>query len=611
MTFLEALQQEAPDMYDNQAFIKMIHAEAIDQVFQPIVDIFFGEVVGYEVLSRGMPPWQKPSDMFARAEDWGLLWDLEEACHAAAIRAMGRVQPPYRNKKFFINVSPIVFCNPKFVPEKLLGALEAARIDQSQLVLEITEVNRITDYPLFEQLIRQQVDSGFEIAIDDFGTGHSGLITLLAASPHFIKLDRALISNIHESAYKQHLITAILSFVRNVDGKLVAEGVEKMEELETLFRLGIRYAQGFFLGRPAGHPQPILPEAQQEMQRLSRRFHYPRISFQTPVSSLALRPPSFNADTTTCMELDLFFRRHPSVDHIIAMQGDQIFGIIPKQHFHTITGGPYGYNLVQRKPIHTIAKRSVLQVRDGIDLSLLGRLAMEREQEDLYDPVIVMSPDESFTGTITMRQLLIHSSRMEVQVATSANPLTSLPGNVLIEAWLQSALSSGSFTVIYADLDRFKEFNDTYGFPQGDQMIKLTARLLSDHLPGLAKDANLGHLGGDDFVVVAESALEEVALQELCDAFDQEKLRLFRTEDINRGYYCVENRLGKSEQVPLVTLSFAVITEHNLGAIPHAGHLGQIAASLKKRSKMLNARNRRSGFLIDRRRYDDAAGVPV
>ena len=130
-------------------------------------------------------------------------------------------------------------------------------IDQKQIVIEITEEKSFADFLHFEKLVAHYANQGFKIALDDFGSGYSGLITLIASTPHYMKLDMALVRDIHKHDYKQKLVKAIIAFASSVNARLIAEGVETVEELEVLIRYGIRYAQGFLFGLPESEPYAL------------------------------------------------------------------------------------------------------------------------------------------------------------------------------------------------------------------------------------------------------------------------------------------------------------------------------------------------------------------
>jgi EAL domain-containing protein (putative c-di-GMP-specific phosphodiesterase class I) len=230
---------------------------AIEPHFQPIVDLERGEVLGYEVLSRGSGPLRSPMALFERARREGLTWELERSCRVAALQAIAGMPAAMRaESSFFLNVSPDVFENPRFVSGFTLTALESHGISQSRVVIEITERASIRDYARFEAAIRHYGHQGFRIALDDFGSGHSGLITLLSTRPHYLKLDMAVTRGIHRDAYKQMVLKSMVALAANVGAELVAEGVETWDELESLVAYRVRYAQGFLLGRPAARATP-------------------------------------------------------------------------------------------------------------------------------------------------------------------------------------------------------------------------------------------------------------------------------------------------------------------------------------------------------------------
>ncbi|NTV15103.1 MAG: GGDEF domain-containing protein [Desulfobulbaceae bacterium] len=588
---------------EREALVEIINGSRIIPYFQPLVDLHLAEVFGYELLSRAPAPFTKPTELFAAAERYGLLWDLERACRLAALERIAQLPEPYKGKRFFLNVSPHVFSDPRFRGGFTIAKLQQMGLDQRQLVIEITEAHQINDLGSFEELARHYVDQGFSIALDDFGAGHSSLVTLVTLSPHYLKLDRAIIEKIHRDSYKQQLVRSVLSFATSVDSKLLAEGVEEIEELEYLIRLGVRYAQGFFLGRPGPEPVCLSSAQQEQIKTLTRRYSYPHKgnSHHLPVVSLATRPPAFARGTMLCEDLDLLFRR-TTADHVVLLAEERPLGLITKQHFYTMAGGPFGYTLIKNKCFSVAAKKNHLAVEEGIDLTVLGRLAMERDNGDLYDPVIMVDPAGNFTGTVTMKQLLTEAIKLEIQIAASANPLTDLPGNRLIQEWLQDVTLAGHYSVIYADLDQFKAYNDVYGFSRGDEMLKFTARLLEDHVREMGGDVRLGHIGGDDFIVVMDSRVDHDRLALICTDFDCRKEQFFQTGHLRHGYYQTVDRQGQSQDIPLVTISLAVINQENFDDCPNPAQFGEVVAGLKKKVKSNNALSRRSGFLINRRR---------
>ena len=244
---------------------RIIATDSIATVFQPIRDIRDDGLFGYEALSRGAFPLNSPSLMFEVAERCGLSLDLDRECRVAALRNIAALPPAKRGKTFFINVSPRSITDGRAVEGLTLSAMKAFGIQQDRIVIEVTETTSISDYAAFEEQIRHYARQGYRIALDDFGSGHSGLLTLVAATPHFIKLDRALVARVDTDPYRQKLISAVAAFAANVGTELVGEGIERAEELKVLVDLGVRYGQGFYIGKAepleADQSRPYAEEA--------------------------------------------------------------------------------------------------------------------------------------------------------------------------------------------------------------------------------------------------------------------------------------------------------------------------------------------------------------
>jgi EAL domain-containing protein (putative c-di-GMP-specific phosphodiesterase class I)/GGDEF domain-containing protein len=590
---------------DRTAFTAFLEEEGLSSWFQPIVDLYTGKVFGYEMLVRGSGSLFSPDALFAEARRLDLEWELEYACRAAAIRAVSEYQEQLPGIQFFLNVSPRVFSSKGFRNGFTVGSLREHGIDGSRIVLEITETTSVSDYHVFEEIIRHYVAQGFNIALDDFGAGHSGLITLVAVTPHFLKFDRELVKGIHRNHYKQGLVRHISTFAESVGSNLIGEGIETPQELKTLYRLGARYGQGFFLGRPSPHPEAPRPEALKDLEEIESEYRRSYSSVDFSLYRMAVRPETILPGRMTCGELDLFFSGHNSVNHVVFVdEAEHPLGLLTRHYFYSATSGRYGFSVFQRKPADALVRSEFLAVEEGTDLGMLSKLAMGRPEDDLYDPVVIVDRSGRLIGTITMKQLLAKAFDLEVKFAASANPLTQLPGNMVIRVWLEDLLFKDEYTIIYADLDRFKEFNDRYGFSTGDDMIKLLAEVLQDNMQFTGVPVRLGHIGGDDFIALVEGTVEDRVIRNICTSFDERKLELFSKEDAERGCYDGMNRQGDLVPVPLVTVSLAVVTNENFLRPPHPGKLGQSVAHLKTRIKAVNAETCSSGFLRDRRLYD-------
>jgi diguanylate cyclase (GGDEF)-like protein len=178
------------------------------------------------------------------------------------------------------------------------------------------------------------------------------------------------------------------------------------------------------------------------------------------------------------------------------------------------------------------------------------------------------------------------------------SPLTGLPGNIRIQDEIQRKVEDETpFAVLYCDLDNFKAYNDHYGFVKGDRVIQATARALQEAVEEFAKaDGFLGHVGGDDFVVVVPPDVAETAAAWICQRFDQEVGSFYDREDRERGYVEVEDRQGKLQRFGLIAISTGVATTSRR-KFSHYGEAVDVATEMKQFAK----RQHGSSYAIDRR----------
>jgi len=230
---------------------RAIEGEGRSLVFQPIVELATARLVGVEALSRfdGDPDWPVHR-WFAEAADAGMGVELELACNRDALEVLERLP---EDVYLSMNASHRTAGSDGLL--ELLDDVEAARI-----VVEITEHERVEDYDELARALGRIRERGARIAIDDAGTGFASLRHLLLIDPEIIKLDVSLTRGIDTDARKRALAAALTSFAEEIDKTVVAEGVETPAEQQTLRDLGVRFGQGYYLGRPAALEEVVGPE---------------------------------------------------------------------------------------------------------------------------------------------------------------------------------------------------------------------------------------------------------------------------------------------------------------------------------------------------------------
>ena len=201
-----------------------------------------------------------------------------------------------------------------------------------------------------------------------------------------------------------------------------------------------------------------------------------------------------------------------------------------------------------------------------------------------------------------MYYIIKNLSRL-LTVNRTVSPLTGLPGNLPIQTELKKRLlKKEPFVVLYIDLDNFKAYNDVYGFLKGDEIIKLTAKIITKHIHALeSTDAFVGHIGGDDFVAITNDDIDyEAICQDIIAEFDVEVLKLFNDTDIERKYIEVQNRKGVMEQFPLTSISIGVVVA-DAKRFSNILEIGEVGAQVKHLSKTTMG----SSYAIDRREEND------
>jgi len=180
-----------------------------------------------------------------------------------------------------------------------------------------------------------------------------------------------------------------------------------------------------------------------------------------------------------------------------------------------------------------------------------------------------------------------------------ANPLTKLPGNVSIQKELETRLASGApLAVCYCDLNQFKAFNDHYGFERGDQAIAHTATILLEAVRHHGNPTDfLGHIGGDDFVIVTTPDRAEPISERIIEQFDAAISQLYDEADRKRGYVLSKDRTGKLVKVGVLSISIAVVTNSEQ-PLTHVGQIAKIGAELKTLAKRID----KSAYVRERRK---------
>lgn len=565
-------------------------------LLQPIFDMVKGRIAGYEALTRGPSdsPLHAPQALFRVGEHYGKLLELDLACTEAAFASFARLALPGR---LFVNLTPGSLLAPPFAADALLRRLAAHHLDRHQLVIEITESSPNFDYGDLKQAVENLRAAGLEVAMDDLGEGFSSLRLWSELQPAFVKIDKHFIAGIDQDPRKLQFVRSIQQLAEGAHAGVIAEGVETYAEQAIIRDLGIRYAQGYLIGRPL--PTPTRVASPEVMSRVMGGqvsvfpASGPRPHSIVTAERLIIEAPSVTVTTRSDTVLDLMTANH-ELHALAVLEDERPVGIIHRPALLDHFIKRFARELFGRQPCRLIMEPDPLIVDKAIPIQELSELVV-RKGKQAFTQGFIITGGGRYLGLGSGFDLMREITEMQIVAARYANPLTGLPGNVPIQEHLERLLASGQrFVTAYFDLDQFKPYNDVYGFRRGDDMIRLLAGLLQTAAhPGLDF---IGHIGGDDFVILFQSEDWQARCHAVLQRFDVERLALFQPEHVAEGGYRCEDRRGQLEFNALVTLSIGAVRidpEH----FSHYQQVARAAAEAKHQAKRIEG----SSLFLDQR----------
>ncbi|UUT14430.1 EAL and GGDEF domain-containing protein [Pseudomonas zeae] len=561
------------------ALSSILTQSGLHSLFQPIICLSERRILGYEALTRGPSnsPLHSPIALFAVARQAGRLSELEIACRQSACRRFNEQQLP---GKLFLNVSPESLLEAAHQPGRTLQLLQDFGIPPSQVVIELTEQTPIDDFQLLQTALHHYRAMGFSIALDDLGAGYSSLRLWSELRPDYVKIDRHFIDGIHQDALKREFVGSILQIAKASRAQVIAEGIELPEELAVLTEMGVDLVQGYLLGRPQEHPprdaRALMPKHDSNSVALNDEG--------SDLSALLNDQPAVHRDTPTANVLEAF-RRQANLNSLAVLdEQGQPCGIVHRHSLSDALLKPFATDLFARKPISRLMNDDFLAVEMSQSLQQVSRLITSRARQRIEEDFII-TLNGGYLGLGRVIDVLKLITELKIQQARYANPLTLLPGNVPIQQCLTRLLQQGRESVIcYVDIDSFKPFNDIYGYGRGDEVLLCLAQCLNERVDP-SRDF-VGHIGGDDFLLVLGPEDWRKRLNQLLDDFQSQCRRFYRPEHLEAGCFIAPNRQGVRQEFPLLSLSIGVVHLHpEACAQLDASQLAEMASQAKHHAK--------------------------
>lgn len=563
-------------------FVSILEAKRLEVRYQPLVGLGDGDLLGWEARVRGPAGsyFRTATALFDFAERENLIPGLEEAAHTAAIAGLGPTSP---GQKIFINVHRRTLLEPAFSTEIILKLLEEKDIRPSNVVFEVSESHAIRDFPLFQKTLRHYRAQGFKIAVDDVGAGYTGLWSLAELAPDYVKMDASLTGNVDTHPLKRGIIKTLSTFCDQFECRLIAKGVENGSQLSSLMDLGVDYGEGYHICRP-GFPKPT-PDTGWMNRKHSREVESAR-GCNLPVRDLAA-PARQTGPETKVAEAKKLFGEDGAISAVAVVDESRPIGLIMSHHLDRALSSQYGMSLYYNRSVRAIMDSTPLIAEGSTAVEEVARKAMNRDKSRIYDHIVITEQGK-VSGIVSVQKMLDTLAAVQVEMAKGANPLTGLPGNVAIEREVERRCDEQQwFSIIYADLDNFKVYNDTYGFKNGDNVIRLLSDICKWAVKrhGNEKDF-VGHVGGDDLILITRPETAKRISVGITRCFQRLVRHQYSAKDRQRGYIMGKDReTGEDRKFPLVSVSLAIIDCE--GKVTDPADISRRSAEMKKVAKKM------------------------
>lgn len=507
---------------------------------------------------------------------------LERSAARVCISAFAKTGLP---GKLFLNFSAQAIREIVSSKRDVRQFLGAVQFSVERIVIELTEQTSPEPLASLVSSIRVLRDGGAQFALDDYGQGNANLSLWIALQPDYVKVDRAIVDGVANSAFRLAALRCLQVLANAGNATLIAEGLETVEDLTVCRDIGIACAQGFVLGKPHATPSASLEE--QALAAIAA------VSIAVFPEAVKLAPRTFSASRfltnapsvlpATCNNdvLDILTAR-PMLHAVAVVKDGRPVGLINRRTFVDAYALPYHRELFGKKSCMEFANASPVLVETGATVEQLAQLMTSEDQRYLSDGLVIVEQGR-YVGLATGEDLVRAVTEVRIEAARYANPLTFLPGNMPIDAHIKRLVESGApFHACYCDLNSFKPFNDQYGYWLGDEMLKLAAGVLSEACDQ-CKDF-LGHVGGDDFLILFQSEDWESRIRTAMKRFNASAVQLYEPSDIEAGGIQSEDRHGDLRFYAFVTIAVGVVPV-GPGSDIDSNAIATLAAAAKREAK--------------------------
>lgn len=559
--------------------------QTIDTALQPIADIRSGAAHGFEALARNTPAlgFASISQFFAFAERLGVRVDVDAFLLEKAARKIAGAKADV-DALLFVNLDRRRAAQIDDMLPALLEGLSVAGLSPSDACIEITEGGESPVCAGLVDAVAKLRQCGFRIAIDDFGTGHSGLQALYELQPEYVKIDRFFIKDLDRDGRKRVFVSRVVELAHILGTQVVAEGVERVEELHACRDAGCDLVQGYFVGEPSTETADIGSVYEPVVRNPDRRLAPRRVL--TLEAEGVVMPLEPLADTMRVERVVEYFLGNPECTFRPVVNARSMpVGIVRERDLRWLVQSPFGRDLLKNASFPMTLRDFIIRL-PMVDANICPTQLIEQCAQSIDEGVIVTKGTRYF-GFVPSKALLRLAGMIRLRQAQSQNPLTHLPANDAILGFIGRATEDRNIGHAFAHLDfnHFKPFNDVYGFQVGDRAIIMFADLLRAEFG--RDDVFIGHIGGDDFFVGISGEIGDFSqrLRDVRSRFASDAESLYSPQHRRNGYIECAGRDGVVTRFPLLTCSIALLVLPKGGRAVNTEEVAQELTRLKTAAK--------------------------
>jgi len=569
--------------------------------YRPVADFVGCGVWGHIASAQGSPSTllYSPRKLACAARSLGVGAELTRLFFRAALSGYRDAEPTAVLVLSLIDWELDTHDGP--LPAILLEELAQSGLTDRRVAILHPGGGDLTPAHLKKQVesLKAAVQHGILAASNSLGCERSELLFWSHVPPQLIVTDPDILASCGHGALGESRFAALLADELRRGRHVVVDGIDSIGELRALHLMGITHGAGDFIGRANASPSQVISAAASKVilescdcgRQVEPIHHFlDRLHTATPPVT----------PKTTADEVFAMFETTQDLRAVTVVKDGRPVGVISRYAMVENLARPYRHELFGRKPCTRFMDPDPVVVDVRLSLPELSEVIVEAHPRHLISGFVV-TDHGLYLGMGSIQDLMREITQMQLDAARYANPLTGLPGNVPINQHIDDLLQRGEWCVIgYCDLDNFKPFNDVYGYAKGDAVIRLTARILGETC-NPDRDF-LGHIGGDDFLVIFRSPDWQERCQHALEYFAAAITEFFARDDVERGGYVTDNRKGQLEFHAITSLSIGIVE-----AVPgmFANHLSiaKVAAEVKKKAKAIAG----NSLYVNRRTYQEEA----